>query len=219
MKNSKIYLHYYDEEYYGCKYEWDEAIPNAMLGGYDCTPSLETKDARLYTIAGVECFIDELSEFIKPSMLLDFIKTLKDANTGEKLYDNLQENVRYALSLVDSVYKRGDIDGASKLNDCLFGFHERFGNDDECHLAPFGDGKLLMKWILPHDEFLAFFKETLKFRDKEMYAVAYSDKDMREEVIKDIEDRIHQLEDQKKNIDREIEREKERIKVWREQRL
>jgi len=215
MEKSKIYLHYYDEAYYGCKYEWDEAASDAMLGGYDSTPSLKTKDARLYTIAGVEYFIDELSEFIKPSVLLDFIKTLKDTNTGEELYNHLQENVRYAIALVDSVYKRGDWDGSSKLNDCLFGLHERFGSDNECHLAPFGDGKLLMKWLLPHDEFLTFFKETLKFRDKGMYAVAYSDKDMREDVVKDIENRIHQLEEQKKNIDREIESEKARIKYWR----
>ena len=216
MKNSKIYFHYYDEEYYGCRYEWDEATFNATLGGFDHTPSLETKDARLYTITGVEFFIDELSEFIKPSVLFDFIKTLKDANTGDELYDHLQENVRYALDLVDSVYKRGDRDGASKLNDCLFGHHEQYGNGDECHLAPFGDGNMLMKWLLPHDEFMTFFKDTLKSRDKEMYAVAYSDKDMREEVVKDIENRIHQLEQQKKNIDREIETEKARIKYWRD---
>ena len=216
MENSKIYLHYYDEEYYGCQYEWNEVTSNAMLGGYDNTPSLETKDARLYTIAGVEYFIDELSEFIKPSVLLDFIKTLKDANTGEELYNHLQENVRYAIALVDSVCKRGDMDGSSKLNDCLFGYHEQYGSSDECHLAPFGDGKLLMKWLLPHDEFLAFFKETLKSRDKEMYAVAYSDKDMRGEVVKDIENRIRQLEKQKKDIDREIESEKARIKYWRD---
>ena len=209
MEDKKIYLDSGGSGYYGYNFSWEEAGANEMLGESDGNPSLETKNARLYTLAGVEAFIDELSDFIRPSVLLKFIKALEYADTGEKLYKHLQENVRYVRDLVDGVRKRGEINRSLALEDCVFGWHRHC--DDcgaECHLAPFGDGNLMMKWLLPHDEFLAFFKKELAKRNNKMFAVAYNTQEVREQVVKEIEARIRFLEDQKKDIDREIKIEK-----------
>lgn len=217
MESKKIYLDCGGSEYYGYNFSWEEADADETLGESDGVPSLETKDARLYTLACVEAFINELSDFIRPSVLLKFIKALEDADAGEELYNHLQENVRYVRGLVDDVKKRGEFDRAYALNEYVFGFrYHHIDYSTECHLALFGSNSLLMEWLLPHDEFLTFFNGYLIKHNTKMYAIAYNGEEMKKEVIKEIEARIRSLEDQKKDIDREIENEKAEIKKWSE---
>lgn len=202
---TKIYLHFFDEEYYGYTFEWNEMVADCYFINESVysqlEPEVKTKDARIYTIEAIKYHIDKLSEFIKPSILLDFIKTIEDPNTGEELYGHLQENVRYINSLVTKIFKSVDSKIADEFDEYVFG---RKNTDNRCHLVPFNNDENLMHLLRPHDEFVEWFKGRLS-HNIELYNLAYDYNNFKAAKIDNLERIIKNLEAERDKINSRIE--------------
>lgn len=205
-EKTKLYLHFFDEGYYGYTFEWNETAADCCFvndGGYrQFKPSVRTKDARVYTIEAIKYHIDALSEFIKPSVLLDFIKTIGDPNTGEELYGHLQENVRYINSLVTKINKSVDSKTADEFDKYVLGCNN---SDNRCYLAPFNKDENLMRLLKPHDEFVEWFKGRLSYND-ELYNLAYDYNNFKAAKIDKLERIIANQKEQRDKLDSSIER-------------
>ena len=202
-ENVKVYLKFIDGEYYGNEYEWETRAINSTFNDWGDCPSSNTKDARQYTIETINYHLDSLSEFIKPSTLLSFIKTISDPNTGEALYNNLQDNVLYVLNALNKVVYNINDEDSDALRDFVWGKHTQYGDDDECHLGLFGNNNNLSVWFKPHEEFVRYFKDTLKTKVN-LYLLVYDEANLREEQIKYYKDAIARYEKEKQRIEATI---------------
>ena len=201
----KVYLRFIDGEYYGNSFEWDTlAEDQAFDDPWMFSPIDNTKDARLYTIRVAREYLDDLSEFIRPSVILDFIKTIEDPNTGEELYNKLQVNVKYVLDLVKTIITKAEPEKASQFRDAVFGRHEPYGSENECHLCLFGDVNSFMLWVKPHEEFVKIFKQRLRY-NQYLYLLAYDDDSLRDSQIKALETRLANLKKERERVDASIE--------------
>ena len=210
-KEQKVYLRFIDGEYYGDSFEWDILDKDISFEyPYVDFPQLDSKDGRLYTIEAIKRHLDELSEFIRPSVLLDFIKTISDTNTGEELYNNLQENVKYVLDLYYKIVHSAEPIQATKFNDFVFGVHVPYGNENECHLCLFGKSELLMLWLKPHDVFVIEFKSRLK-GNQELYLLAYDDASLKEATIVNLKERIKNWKRERDRIEENIALDEKRL--------
>lgn len=198
MNKEKVYLRFIDGEYYGDSFEWD-VRPQDDYFNTDTWPHVDTQDARVYTAEAIKHHLDALSEFIRPSVLLDFIKTIEDINTGEAIFDTVQENVKYVLDLVKKIFTVADAEQASEFNNYVFGKHEAYGNETECHLYMFNDPETFRLWLRPHEQFVNEFKYKLKAR-QDLYLLAYDDKSLQEAHIKQLKERIKYLEAERDRV-------------------
>ena len=215
-KENKVYLRFIDGEYYGDSFDWEVVDIGVSFNDYKeynmYCPRVDTKDARLYTIEAIKYHLDELSEFIKPSALLDFIKTIEDTNTGKELYDNLQENVMYVLNITMNVLTKAQDEKSSDFNDYVFGKHfSPYDTESECHLCLFGDPDLLMLWVKPHKQFVEEFKQRLKYK-QDLYLLAYDDESLRQSNIEALKERIKNWERERDRINLNIEADKKKLK-------
>lgn len=199
----KVYLSFTDGEYYGNSFDWEIKFVDEKFNEEFDYPKVDTEDAREYTIQAIKFHLDELSEFIKPSRLLDFIKTIGDPNTGEALYANLEENILYLMNITNRVISGAETDYIDKFRNFIWGKSTPYGDDDECHLCFLGRKNDLTTWLKPHEEFVNIFKSYL-IEDPFLYLLAFDDANLVQSQIKRLQEIINSVIIEKKNMDKKL---------------
>lgn len=206
----KVCLIFSPGEYYGDSYSWDYFEQDQTFNYTWFHPKVDTKDARLYTIATIKNQLDSLSKFVKPSVLLDFIKTIGDPNTGEELWNNLQDNLLYIFNLSYYIASVANITIMDKFRKLVWGQFISYNTEDECHICLFDNQNGLVDLLKPHNEFVEFFKEHLK-QDIDSFLLIYDDKTLKEARIKELEQQIADWEKEIKNLNNAIKNAKTQI--------